>query len=102
MDTSLKSEGRAMNNESESGLRAFFGPILAWITIGLGLVLMVSGYLLLGHHASSSVALAFVLVGAGVMISGMTYLAIQGRSSWKAWFWYLYPPDDEVLLGRKK
>jgi hypothetical protein len=91
-----------MEDQGESALRAFFGPILAWITIGLGLLLMVSGYLLQGDDASNSVALALVLVGAGIMVSGMAYLVIQGRRSWRAWFWYLYPEDDELLLGRKK
>jgi hypothetical protein len=55
-----------------------------------------------GDHDPNSVTLAFELVGAGITISGMTYLVIQGRRSWKAWFWYLYPDDDELLLGRKK
>ena len=91
-----------MEDQGESALRAFFGPILAWITIGLGLLLMVSGYLLQGDDASNSVALALVLVGAGIMVSGMAYLVIQVRRSWRAWFWYLYPEDDELLLGRKK
>jgi hypothetical protein len=91
-----------MDNQGESALRAFFGPILAWVTIGLGLLLMVSGYLLHGDHASSPVTLAFVLVGEGIMISGMAYLVIQGRRSWRAWFWFLHLDDDELLLGRKK
>jgi len=91
-----------MKNQGESALRAFFGPILAWIIIGLGLLLMVFGFLLNGDHASNSFELALVLVGAGIMISGMTYLVIQGRRSWRAWFWYLYPDDDELLLGRKE
>ena len=91
-----------MGNQGESAPRAFFGPMLTWVTIGLGLLLMVSGYLLIGDHASSLVTLSFVLVGAGIMISGMAYLVIQGRRSWRAWFWFLHLDDDELLLGRKK
>jgi len=91
-----------MDNHGESALRAFFGPTLAWVTIGIGLLLMVSGYLLVGDHASSPVTLAFVLVGAGIMISGMACLVIQGRRSWRAWFWFLHLDDDELLMGRKK
>lgn len=91
-----------MNDREESALRAFFGPVSAWVTIGLGILLMASGFLLLGHYSSNSVALAFVLVGVGILTSGMAYLVIQGRRSWRAWFWYLHLDDDELLLGRKK
>ena len=91
-----------MDNQGESALRAFFGPMLVWVTIGLGLLPMVSGFLLLGDRASSPVALALVLVGVGIVISGMAYLVIQGRRSWRAWFWLLHLDDDELLLGRKK
>jgi hypothetical protein len=91
-----------MTDQNQGRARDFFGPLWAWLMIGVGLLLVTSTYVL--HEVGVAEPLAFVPFGVGVVIflAIMAYLAIEGRKSWPAYFWFFHLDDSDLLMGRKK
>jgi hypothetical protein len=91
-----------MTGQDQGWARDFFGPLWAWLLIGVGLLLVASTYVL--HEVGIDDTLAFAPFVAGVVIilAIMAYLAIEGRKTWPAYFWFFHLDDSDLLMGRKK
>jgi len=91
-----------MVGQDDGWARDFFGPLWSWLMIGVGLVLMASAYGLLRIGVSNTTAFVPFGVGVIMIVAAMAYLAVQGRKTWRAWFWPFHLDDTDLLMGRKK
>jgi hypothetical protein len=90
-----------MAGRNQGWARDFFGPLWAWLVIGVGLLLIASTYGLLEGGVADSVAFIPFVVGVVIVLAIMAYLVVQGRRTWSAWFW-MFQDDSDLLMGRKK
>jgi hypothetical protein len=91
-----------MTGQNQEWARDFFGPLWAWLMIGVGLLLVASTYVL--HEVGVVDIPAFIpfVVGAVIVLAIIAYLVIEGRKTWPAWFWVFHLDDSDLLMGRKK
>ena len=91
-----------MASQNQGWARDFFGPLWSWLMIGFGLVLVASAYGLYVMGVSDPIVIGFFAVGFIIVLAMMFYLAVQGRRTWRAWFWWLHLDDNDLIMGRKK
>lgn len=91
-----------MASQNQGWARDFFGPLSSWLIIGFGLVLIASAYGLRRMGVSEAAAYVPFVVGVIIIVAVMAYLAVQGRRTWRAWFWWLHLDDRDLIMGRKK
>lgn len=91
-----------MTGQNQGRARDFFGPLWAWLMIGVGLLLVASAYRLLETGVSDAVVLVPFAVGVVIVLAIMAYLVIGGLKTWPAWFWVFHLDDSDLLMGRKK
>jgi membrane protein YdbS with pleckstrin-like domain len=91
-----------MTGQNQGWAKDFFGPLWAWLMIGVGLLLIASTYGLLEIGVSDAVILVPFAVGVVIVLAIIAYLVIEGRKTWPAWFWVFHLDDSALLMGRKK
>jgi len=62
---------------------------------------MASAYGLYAMGVSDAIVYGLFVVGIIVVLAMMSYLVVQGRKTWSAWFW-MFQDDSDLLMGRKK
>jgi membrane protein YdbS with pleckstrin-like domain len=91
-----------MAGQDRTWMRGFFGPLWAWLMMGVGLALVASTYGLKEMGVSDAVAFVPFAAGVVIVLATMAYLVVQGRRTWRAWFWMFHLDDEDLLMGRKK
>jgi len=91
-----------MAGRDQAPMRDFFGPLRIWLMIGFGLVLVASAYGLYAMGVADAIVYVLLAVGVIIVLAMMSYLVVQGRRTWRAWFWMFHLDDEDLLMGRKK
>ena len=91
-----------MSGRDWGSARNLFGPLWAWLMIGIGVTVMASAYGLHSIGFAHDVALTVLLLGAGIVVTALTFLVAMGRRSWQAFFWIFHTDDNDLIMGRKR
>jgi len=91
-----------MAGENRSWAHDFFGPLWAWLLMGAGFLLMTSTFGLQWLGVAGVESFIPFGVGIAIVVTIMTYLAIEGRKTWSAYFWPFHLDDADLIMGRKK
>ena len=91
-----------MVGQNQGWARDFFGPLWAWLMIGVGLLLIAATYGLLEVGVAKPVAFIPFAAGVVIILAIMAYLVVEGHRTWPAWFWVFHLDDLDLLMGRKR
>ena len=91
-----------MIDRNRGWARDFFGPLWAWLIIGIGLMVMASACVLSSMGFGYGIALTTLVLGASIALIVLAFLTVLGRRSWQAFFWVFHLDDEDLIMGRKK
>ncbi len=89
-----------MSDQKRGWVRDFFGPLRAWLVIGVGFLMVVAAFALHELGASDVAVYSSFVAGVVLVLAIMAYLVVRGRQTSSDWLWFF--KDDSDLSGRRR